>query len=182
MNHKESLSNREVPVNIIRKATLNDIPEMTKLNIACRKHNYAWIVPQDYLDNINTEKRILAREKHFLEVQDKAIYYVKIMDGKIVGFTSGGPNSDTNYPYENEIYGLYVDINYQGKWIGKELVDTLLQDEKFKMCKSFCLRTLKDNPQSNNFYQKIGGRLITDWPDKIHPRTWVQLAWYFWER
>lgn len=62
---------------------------------------------------------------------------------------------DAKYPYENEIYGLYVDINHQGKNIGKELFETILQDDKFRFCKSFCLWTLRDNPQSNHFYQKM---------------------------
>ena len=62
---------------------------------------------------------------------------------------------DAKYPYENEIYGLYVDINHQGKNIGKELMETIFKDEKFINCKSFCLWTLRDNPQSNHFYQKM---------------------------
>lgn len=164
--------------NGIRSATIADIPDMTKLNLECRKYNYKWIVSQDFLDNLNLEEKIKSWESHFLEVQNSVCYYVKIIDGKIVWFISGGKNRDLNYPYENGIVWLYVDIHYQNQSIGKELFQKLLEDQKFKNCKSFYLWTLKDNPQSNHFYKKMWGKLLLQDTPKIHPRAWIPFACY----
>jgi ribosomal protein S18 acetylase RimI-like enzyme len=91
-------------------------------------------------------------------MQKNKAFYLKEIDGKIVGFISWGINDDPQVEYENEITWLYVDIQQQGKHIGKELFEKLIEDEKFKVCDSFYLRTLKDNPQSNHFYQKMWGK------------------------
>ena len=174
--HIENISNW------IRSATIVDIPEMTKLNLECRKHNYKWIVSQDFLDNLNLEEKIQSWETHFLEVQNSMSYYVKLIDGKIVWFISGGKNRDLNYPYENEIVWLYVDIHYQNQSIGKGLFQKLLEDERFKNCKSFYLWTLQDNKQSNYYYQKMWGKLLFQDHPKIHERARVPLSCYVREK
>ena len=144
----------------------------------CRKKNYQGIIAQDFLDKLSVEDKLEQWKSHFLEVKDTSSYYVKVIDGKIVWFISWGKNMDEKYPYENEIYGLYVDVNHQGKNIGKELMEALLQDDRFVNCKSFCLWTLQDNPQSNHFYQKMWWKLFSIPWEKLHPRTGVPLAWY----
>lgn len=182
MNKMKLSSTIENMKNGIRKANIDDIPEMVKINIECWKNNYKGIIAQDSLDKLSIEDKLESWKSHFLEVKDTSSYYVKILDWKIVWFISWGKNIDEKYPYENEIYGLYVDVNYQGKNIGKDLMETILQDDKFLNCKSFCLWTLRDNPQSNHFYKKMWWKLFSAPLEKLHPRIWVPLAWYVREK
>ncbi len=160
---------------IIRKVTIDDIPEMARINVECWKHNYKGIVAQDVLDDMSVEKHIKRRTENFEEMQKDKVFYIKETDGKLVGFISWGLNDDPEAPYDNEITGLYVDTNQQGKKIGKELFEKILEDELFKHCNSFYLRTLKDNLQSNHFYQKMWGKKFGT---KKH-KTWAILVGYY---
>lgn len=159
--------------NGIRKATLDDLPEMERINIECRKHNYKGIIAQDYLDSIASGAKLEKRKERFLLGHES--YYVRIIDGKIVGFISGGKNEYKDVPYDNEINGLYVDVHHQGKNIGKDLFERLLEDEKFKDCTSLYLWTLKDNPQSRHFYEKMWGKIFGEY---THNR-WYALVGYY---
>jgi protein involved in sex pheromone biosynthesis len=74
---------------------------------------------------------------------------------------------------------LYVDIHHQGKRIGKELFERLLEDEKFKDCSSFYLRTLRDNIQSNHFYTKMWGKIFWETQQKMRKWPDVPMSWYY---
>ncbi|MCX6824962.1 MAG: GNAT family N-acetyltransferase [candidate division SR1 bacterium] len=155
---KETL--QENPSESIRKATIEDIPEMARINAECWKHNYKGIIAQNILDAISVEEKKVRWTSNFEERQKTAVMYVKEIDGKIAGFIGGSKNNDATVPYENEITMVYVDVAQQGKKIGKELFERLLEDEKFVHCASFFLRTLRDNMQSNSFYKKMGGKMF----------------------
>lgn len=173
MKPKETV--QEHPDTSIRKATIEDIPEMARINVECRKNNYKGIVAQDVLDAMSVEERIGRWTENFEEMQKNKVLYCKEIDGKIVGFIGWGINDDPKFPYENEIKMLYVDINQQGKKIGKELFEKILEDEIFKNCTSFCVWTLRDNPQSNHFYQKMWGKQFSYKASK----HWTMLVGYY---
>ena len=166
----------KISSDVIRKVTIADIPEIARINVECWKHNYKGIIAQDLLDDMSVEKTIQRWIEHFEEMQVNKAFYLKEIDGKIVGFISWGINDDPQVEYENEITWLYVDVQQQSKHIGKELFEKLLEDEKFKVCDSFYLRTLKDNPQSNRFYQKLWGKKFSY---KNHQKFWTTLVWYY---
>ena len=73
---------------IIRKVTIDDIPEMARINVECWKHNYKGIVAQDVLDDMSVEKHIKRRTENFEEMQKDKVFYIKETDGKLVGFIS----------------------------------------------------------------------------------------------
>ena len=158
--------------NGIRNAVFEDIPEMVRINIECWKHNYKGIIEQEYLDALTPWDKLENWKERFLTGIES--YYVKVIDGKVVGMVSWWKNDDATIPYENEIYGLYVDIRHQGKHIGKELCEQLLQDERFKDCWSFYLWTLKDNNHSRHFYEKMWGKVFGEFTH----RRWYALIGY----
>ena len=63
-----------------------------------------------------------------------------------------------NYPGENSAFIglLIVDIDIQGKGIGKKIVEStikMLKDYGIKYCQLGCV---EDNKESINFWQKVG--------------------------
>jgi hypothetical protein len=73
---------------VIRKVTIEDIPEIVRINVECWKHNYQGIVAQDLLDDMSVEKTTQKWIEHFEEMQKNKAFYLKEIDGKIVGFIS----------------------------------------------------------------------------------------------
>jgi hypothetical protein len=72
--------------NGIRKATVDDIPEIVRINIECRMHNYKGIVAQDFLDVLSVEEKTQGWTENFEETQKNKSFYLKEVNGKIVGF------------------------------------------------------------------------------------------------
>ena len=73
-------SNNEIMASGIRRATIDDIPEMVAINIACWKNNYKGIISQDFLDTLHVDDKIESWKTHFLEVENTSSYYVKVID------------------------------------------------------------------------------------------------------
>ena len=84
MNPKET--QEELLHDGIRKATVDDIPEAERINVECRKHNYKGIVAQEYLDELHPGDKLEKWEERFLTGNES--YYVKVLDGKVVGMIS----------------------------------------------------------------------------------------------
>lgn len=159
MNKTRPLENREKPgENWIRDANFDDVEAIARINTECWKNNYRWIIADEYLESIDREERTKKWKEHFKKWETH--YLVKKIDGKVVWFIDGRKNREKKeVPYDFEIMWLYVDKEYQGKKIGTELVEALLSHDIFKNDTSFFLFTLKDNPQSRGFYEKLWGKL-----------------------
>ena len=63
-----------------------------------------------------------------------------------------------NYPNENSVFIslLIVDMSVQGKWIGRNIVEStmnMLKDYGIKYCQLGCVET---NKEAINFWEKLG--------------------------
>ncbi|HKL43674.1 MAG TPA: GNAT family N-acetyltransferase [Candidatus Absconditabacterales bacterium] len=134
----------------IRKYLKKDLPDIVRINVYCWKHNYKGNVDQAYLDSISYQKQLKKRSNKEI----KGNIFVSEIDGKVVGFIHGGKSRDGEEFPPYEIRGLYIDPNHQGKGIGTKLFQFIID---LYSIKSFYLWTLKNNPQSEGFYQKMGG-------------------------
>lgn len=139
---------------MIRKANINDAQSIVKININEWKNTYKGIFPKNILENLESKY-----DESVIKCQNKINeYLVYEKDNKIVGFLRFGVNKKG---YENnyaEIYALYVDNDYQGLGIGKDLVN-YLKKLLFNSYDFILVSTLKENT-ANNFYQKVGFKKI----------------------
>lgn len=181
MKHSQNIidGKNKIKNNFLRDANIKDVPQIVSINTQCRQNNYKWIIDQQYLDNIDLNKRISKREEYFKKWD--TFYLVKEVDWKVVWFIDWVINTSKEFPYDFEIKWLYIDTDYQWMWIWKELFDALVNDKRFKNYKSFYLFTLKDNPQSRWFYEKLWGKVFTE-IDKDFGWKSYKLVWYYWQR
>lgn len=157
----------------IRKYYSKDLPDIVIINVSCRKHNYKWNVDQNYLDSINYEKQLDKRRNKKI----KWNIFVAEENGVVVWFVHGWKARDWQKFPPYKIMWLYVDPNYQSKWMWTKLFKFFVDSVWIK---SFYLWTLKNNPQSQGFYQKM-------WWVKFAQKTkefwWypIKEVWYRWE-
>mgnify|MGYP001668327436 CR=1 FL=1 len=98
---------------------------------------------QEYCENMTVEK--------VLECDRDTHFYVAVEDGKIVGCAGIGLN--TQNTEVSELHKLFIDPEYQGRGIGKNILSVLEKDE-------YALNSKKITGTSSitavDFYEKMG--------------------------
>lgn len=150
----------------IRHAILSDSESIAIINVITWKDAYKGLLPDDFLANRNLSDTRIEYIKNQIENQDD-ICLVAELNNKIVGFCIGGLPRQYNDIFEFELRAFYVLPDYQRKGIGKAIFD------KFKeivACKPFYLYALSANHKAINFYTKNGGKVMSEYTQKIpHP-------------
>ena len=148
----------------IRKVEEKDMIQICDLHARCWKENFKWIIQQSHLDSFgrNPEKW-----RNFINEQDSSKYSMFVYDKwwKVVWIIDWWDWKKEWFDFE--IYGFYVDPNFQREWIWRKLWEYLLNSENFRDKRSFYLWTLKDNVVWWNFYEKMWWKIIEEKREKI---------------
>ena len=141
----------------IRKAVPSDAQGIAKVHVESWKSTYINIVPENFLNNLSYEKR----EDYWLSViPNGGVYVAEDENNQIIGFASGGKERSGNYSnYNGEIYAIYILKEYQGRGIGKLLLEPIINDLTTQGIFTMLVLALEDNP-SRHFYEKLGAKKI----------------------
>jgi ribosomal protein S18 acetylase RimI-like enzyme len=166
----------------VRQATADDASGIARVHVETWKTAYRGIVPQDFLDALDTDKRagmwkeeIARKDAYVLVAED---------DGAICGFISGGILRDgvdvAAQNYDAEIYTLYVLAAAQGHGAGRQLMRALAE----RLVQSGLLRpvvwALEENPWCA-FYERLGGKRVAQKMIEIGGAQLSDIA-YGWEQ
>lgn len=138
----------------IRPSKKSDAHSISCIYVQTWRDTYLSVVPFDYLYTMSVDRH----ERAFLQELDsrQILSYVAEVNGRVVGFTTGGYERHGDAIYSGEIYTLYVMKNYQRRGIGRKLVATLTRQFKDLDIYTMLVQVLKENPY-RHFYQKING-------------------------
>src|SRR5699024_3828292 len=110
----------------IRKAAQQDARGIAKVHVDSWRTTYKNIVPDEFLDSLDYEDRT---ERWAQNVHERMVYVAETDDGEIVGFSTGGKEREGKYDgYDGELYAIYIFEEYQGKGIGKKLVQPVADE------------------------------------------------------
>lgn len=148
----------------IRKAEIKDVEEIVDVMYRTWRTTYSDIVNEKYLSEREGKREVrISKMKDAINKQDieaiKTYHCVVLDNGKVIGFAVYGRYREEDaYSLKNagEIYAIYILKEYQGKGIGKKLVNYVVTDLISEYYEKVVIWALKDNP-STNFYKKIGG-------------------------
>jgi L-amino acid N-acyltransferase YncA len=141
----------------IRRATERDAVAISHVHVNSWRTTYAGIVPQQYLATLNETERVpLWQEWLTRDIQ----VYIAELDGKVVGFISGGPIREPLHSYDAELFAIYLLQHAQQQGIGTALLRELATSLMSKGFTSMTVWVLERNP-SKHFYVKSGAQLIT---------------------
>jgi ribosomal protein S18 acetylase RimI-like enzyme len=138
----------------IRPSQKSDAHSISCIYVETWQDTYLGVVPFDYLHAMSIDQH----EQAFLKELEhsRVISYVAEVNGRVVGFTTGGYERHGDTIYSGEIYTLYVMKNHQRRGIGTELVATLTGQFNHLGIYSMLVQVLKQNPY-RHFYRKING-------------------------
>ena len=141
----------------IRKAGLKDTTAVAKVQVDSWRTTYKGIVPDDYLNSLSYEERELIWKG---AVQENNLYVAEDDQGQIIGFSIGGKERTGKYEaYIGELYAIYILEAYQGKGLGRLLVQSVVDDLQEKKLNSMLIWALAENPACR-FYEALGGKAI----------------------
>lgn len=136
----------------IRRATLDDVQDISRIHALSWKSAYKGIVPQAYLEELKEDFWVPA----FTDwIKDNVITVQIVTDnGSLVGCVAYGRSRDKSLPNWGEIVSIYLVPQYFGKGFGNKLLESALLDLKKSDHESIYLWVLKDSHRARCFYEK----------------------------
>jgi len=151
---------------IVRDIGINDIPVVAKLAIKTYKNAFGETMSEKEL-----QKSLKSRdESYFRSVIDKDIIIIAQDDDQIIGFIQFGTVSYDSFPTSNkdmELKKIYIDKNYQGKGIGKKLMNAMLTHNRLNDIENIYLDVFAKNEEALGLYKKFGFQVIGKTPFKV---------------
>lgn len=136
----------------IRKATIDDVQDISRIHALSWKFAYKGIIPQAFLDELKEDHW----ESAFVDWIKDNVLTAQILfeNDKPIGCVAYGKSRDEALPDWGEIVSLYLLPEYFGKGYGNKLLDFALSDLKEYGYESIYLWVLKDNRRARSFYEK----------------------------
>jgi L-amino acid N-acyltransferase YncA len=162
---------------IIRRALPRDARGIAKVHVDSWQMTYKSVFSENYLQSITYESR---EELWTRAIPNGYVFVAENDQGEIIGFSSGGKERTGNYPkYNGELYAIYILQNDQGKGIGRQLVNSLIEELKSDGIHSMIVLVLEENP-SKHFYETLGAFEIDRLEDTVAGKEVIELV-YGWK-
>ncbi|HTX76639.1 MAG TPA: GNAT family N-acetyltransferase [Terracidiphilus sp.] len=140
---------------LIRPAQPEDSLAIARVHVRSWQAAYRSLLPDEFLNNLRPEDRA-ARYDFTHTDPRKPFTQVAERDSRILGFTTTMPARDADCAYAGELAALYVDPDFWGNGVGRQLAATARQrlaDEGFTEA---VLWMLEGNARADRFYRKDG--------------------------
>ena len=145
---------------LIRIADIDDATAISVVHINTWKTTYRGMVPDYIIDRLDYVKNNERWHQTLSQGEAKRTFVAISDDEIIVGFSTAGPNRNSQYKFDGELYAIYILKNYQGQGFGRALVTAVARWLDSKGFHSMMLWVLKENP-AKYFYEALGGKFIT---------------------
>ncbi|MFP7169729.1 GNAT family N-acetyltransferase [Terribacillus sp. 7520-G] len=161
----------------IREAKMADCGRIGEISTKSWRFAYQNILPADYLAAIRPEDRAARFEK---VLASGSLMLVAEVDGRIVGFLSGGRSREDLHPdYAGEVYAIYLDPDQTQRGIGKMLIQSLEKRLAAEGIQGIFAWMLAGN-DARYFYEALGGKKIAEGKLEIEGISYPEIA-YGWK-
>jgi 3-deoxy-manno-octulosonate cytidylyltransferase (CMP-KDO synthetase) len=143
---------------VYRKATAEDAPAVARVHVESWRESFAGIVPAEFLNNLNVEKRESAFRQGF-DQSDYKMFVAETARHGIVGFADFGAAREKDFGYEAELYAIYLLPEFQRRGIGENLLRLCQKEMRADNFNSMYLIALINSPYKT-FYEKMGGKVV----------------------
>ena len=141
---------------MIRPATRDDIPGLARVHVQSWLETYTGLVPQEILDAITLESRVLQWERTFDHPHG---IFVALENDVVVGFASCGAAQDF-LQADGELYTLYLLNSHQHRGLGRALWNAVLEFGQARNWESMVVWVLESNILAQGFYKHSGCKLV----------------------
>lgn len=169
----------------IRSAIHQDASGIAQVHVQSWQTSYRGIVSDEVLDNQSIPRRqgyweqVLAYETSGEDLH--CVFVAANEAGEIVGFASGGKSRQENLPFAGELYAIYLLETVKRQGIGQKLFRAAIEKLRAEGFPSMMLWVLSDNVPGRHFYEKMGGRPVTEQMIVIGGQELMEVA-YGWDK
>lgn len=153
----------------IRNANLQDIPGIARVHVDTWRTTYKDLLPAGFLENLSYEQRAKSWVTN-LQQEDMLVLVVENDLGEIIGFATTNTRESNTVPNATDLTSLYLLKEYQGKGIGRQLMEILFAHYEEHNYSHVFVEVLKDNP-TKYFYEAFGAVHVKDVPITIAGTT-----------
>lgn len=141
----------------MRPATPDDAEAIETVRIATWKACYRGIVPDDYLDSLTVKSSRVAGLRTAIDRAEMGGSLVAVAGSRTVAMGSAGPPQDGRLQKGiGEILAVYVLPDWQGRGVGRALLERLTYGLRALGYRSAILWTLRDRGATRRFYEANG--------------------------
>ena len=142
----------------IREAVPEDAAGIARVHVESWRTTYPGIMPQEHLDalSIADREQMWAKTLRADGPAKTTVYVAETNDGEIVGFVAGGRERGGDPDFRGEVYGLYLLRSYQGRGLGRRLVQKVARRLAQDGCQTLLIWVNVHNP-ARGFYEALGG-------------------------
>jgi GNAT superfamily N-acetyltransferase len=163
----------------IRPAFPADAAGIARVHVSTWRTAYKGILKGEILAGLSVEEREQNWLKRIEILPPNCFIFVAELNGKVIGFSTGGPERTDDTHYKGEIYGLYLLQEHQRQGIGRRLVEASVVTLLSNGMNSMLIWVLHENP-SCKFYEAIGGKYICEKEVDIRGQNLMEVA-YGWD-
>ena len=143
----------------VRPARPEDARPIAEVHVAVWRTTYRGLVPDSLLQDVDLAQRE-ARWRHRLtDPGSWPTHVAERIDGRLVGFATGGLDRDGALPYASELGAIYILQAFQRQGIGRALVRRIVEDVTAQGARSMIVWVLADNPY-RAFYESLGAHRV----------------------
>lgn len=164
----------------IRRARPEDGPGIGLVHVRSWQTTYAGIVPDEYLERLNAEKRGAWWSARIAALPEgQTVWVVADETGAIVGFASGGPPQEPEEGYSCELYAIYLLQSKQGQGTGRQLLLRVAQELFDAGHRRMLVGVLAENPTCR-FYERLGAKFLREFQIDIGGKELAE-RFYGWD-
>ncbi len=161
---------------VIRPAAPADAPGIARVQVDSWRAAYSGILAEEFLQALSVERQgqMWAR---ILADPERGFMYVAEEEGEIVGFVHGMNEREGDPAYTGEVTAIYLLKQFQGRGLGRRLMQAAARELRRRGHASLLLWVLKDNAPARRFYETLGGQYLREKPIEIGNQTLIEVAY-----
>lgn len=162
----------------IREATIHDAQGIAKVHVDSWRTTYKGIIPDDFLNNLSYEQRT-ELWLHNIGRKDNFLFVAESTEGKIIGFADFWKRETNTMANSSDLTSIYLLEEYQGRGIGKKLLEQLFLQIKQLGYQKIFVDVLAEN-KTRYFYEYYGAKLYKSVQIKMGGKVLEELI-YIWD-
>jgi GNAT superfamily N-acetyltransferase len=159
---------RPASVTHIRPARIEDAPAMARVMVDTWLSAHRDQIPEGQWQRRREEWTYAVSERAWRALLEEVEagtntddgVFVAVVADEVAGLAVGCPSELSLLPDAAEVSALYVRPEYQGRGLGRRLVQTVAADQAARGRRALLIRCLTANAPARRFYEALGGRVI----------------------
>jgi GNAT superfamily N-acetyltransferase len=145
----------------IRAAVVEDCDALGRLHVKGWRETYAGLMPDWVIERQSAAQRSVQWRSGLERGAKGPIVFIAEADDRApAGFAAAGPARDPAFPWQAEIYAIYVLQRHQRQGLGFRLLRQLGTELAARGWRQAGTWVLSANAPARAFYEALGGRLV----------------------